>query len=173
MKAVELAWFEVAIGSEVGRLRQLNAMKKGSKPSHSYNREPWADHINGACGELAVAKALGIYFPGSVGTYGQPDLPHQIQVKTRSEHWQELALRETDNSQHRYVLVTGKAPSFRLVGWAQGNQFRIPQYRKYMDENRPPAWVIPHEALWPISSLVEVIQVEINAINKRHLEGAK
>lgn len=150
--AVELSWHEVAMASEIGRLRQLSAVKNGLTDRHGYDGVGWTEHIEGACGEMAVAKALNIYWNGSVDTFSAHDLPG-LQVRTRSKHDYELIVRKGDSDEACWVLVTGKAPRYLVHGWIRG---RDAKQAKWWEAHggRPAAYFVPQCSLRPISTLV-------------------
>jgi hypothetical protein len=116
---VTLTWHEAAMASHVGWMRQLAAIKAGKHDCHGYDGEGWSEHIEGACGELAVAKILGRYWDGSVNTWKADDLPG-LQIRTRSRHDYDLIVRPGDDDQAAWVLVTGRCPEYRVRGWITG-----------------------------------------------------
>lgn len=148
---VHLAWHETAMASEIGRLRQLAAIKAGLLDRHGYAGNGWSEHIEGAMGELVVAKVLGIYWDGSVNTFSRDDLPG-LQVRTRSETYYDLIVRPSDPDDATWVLVTGKCPSYVVRGWIKGSDAKQPQWMKDHG-SRPDAFFVPQEALRPILEL--------------------
>ena len=156
----------------VGRFRQSRAMKLGLKEHNNFNHDPLAAHILGACAELAVAKILGICFSGTIGTYKEPDLPHEIEVRCRTKFWHDLPIYERDKSNRRFVLVTGKSPDFVVHGWADGS-FRKPEFWRKLNPNRPAIWAIPKSRLHPIVSLMRIIHAERAKTIQNLLEGVK
>ena len=158
---VTLTWFEAAMASEVGRMRHLSAIKANRPDRHGFEGAGWNVHIEGACGELALAKVLGVYWDGSVDTFDAPDVG-RLQVRTRSEHDYELIVRPTDSDTSRWVLVTGRCPRYVVRGWISGQEAKRPQWLR-THGGRPPAHFVPHAALHPISTL---------ALEEAHLASA-
>lgn len=148
---ITLEWHEAAMASDVGRMRHLASVKAGRKDAHGYSGLGWSEHIEGACGELSLAKALGIYWDGSVDSFQRPDLPG-IQVKTRSRDDYDLIVRPGDSEQADYVLVTGQCPRYVIRGWISGADAKREEYRRDYG-GRPEAFFVPQSRLRPIESL--------------------
>ena len=142
------------MASEIGRLRQLASVKAGRQDQHGFAGDGWSEHIEGACGEQAVAKALNVYWDGSIDSFKRDDLPG-LQVRTRSNHQWDLLIRPNDPDQAVYVLVTGRCPSYRVHGWIHGHEAKQACWlRDY--GNRPPAYFVPQSALRPIGEMKPV-----------------
>ena len=73
----------------------------------------------GACGEVAVAKAMGRYWGGSVNTFKSIGDLVSVgwEIRTRAEHSYDLIIRDDDQDDRVFVLVTGKAPNYVVRGW--------------------------------------------------------
>lgn len=151
MAPITLTWHEVAMASEIGRLRQLAALKAKRVDQHGFTGDGWSEHIEGACGELAVAKALGRYWDGSINTFTGDDLPG-LQVRTRSSHHYDLLVRPQDKDMTIWVHVTGRCPNYVVHGWLTSHDAKQPVYLKSYG-NRPPAYFVPATALRPLSEL--------------------
>jgi hypothetical protein len=86
-------------------------------------------HLLGACGEYAVASALGVAWSGSVNTFKAPDILDFIQVRTRSWPDYELLVRDSDSSQESFVLVTldltAALPALTIHGWIEGTAAKV------------------------------------------------
>lgn len=148
---VVLSWYEAAMASHVGWMRQLAAIKAGKQDCHGYDGEGWSEHIEGACGEMAVAKMLGIFWDGSVNTWKANDLPG-IQVRTRSRHHYDLIVRPGDDDQATWVLITGRCPSYRVRGWIDGREAKRPEWLAN-HAGRAPAYFVPADQLNPMNEL--------------------
>jgi hypothetical protein len=147
---ITLDWFEVAMASHVGWLRQVHSLKDNRKSGAKLNTAGWTEHCEGACGEYAVAKFLGITWNGSVDTFKADDLPG-IQVRTRSKHDYELIVRKHDTEETNWILVTGVAPDFWVRGWMPGSKAKQSQWlRDY--GGRPEAYFIPTKELLPMDT---------------------
>lgn len=141
------------MASEVGRMRKLASLKNGNKHTHGFDGIGWSEDIEGACGELAVAKFLGIYWNGSVNTFKAPDLPNGIQVRTRSKHDYDLIVRTGDPDNERFILVTGRCPEFRIQGWLYGRDAKQDQFRQTFG-GRPEAFFVPVDHLNPMDTFM-------------------
>lgn len=143
---VTLDWSELELAAAVGLRRQLSSLRDQREDKHGFSGPGWTIHIEGACGELAVAKALGRYWNGSVDNFRGPDLVGFLQIRTRSNAYYDLIVRPDDADQDVYILVTGRAPEFEVHGWIRGRDAKQEMWlRTYGD--RPPAYFVPQSAL--------------------------
>lgn len=149
MVMIELTPSELHHAAMVGSTRQFEAATRGRRNAHGMSDDAWrglANHICGACGEIAVAKALGIYWGGETNTFAAPDLADGIQVRTRREHYMDLIVREGDHNQHRFYLVTGIAPRLVVHGWIKGLDAKRKEWLRTYG-NREPAYFVPKRAM--------------------------
>jgi hypothetical protein len=160
---IELLWHEYAMASEIGRLRQLAAIRRGSPDKHGFEGLGWSEHIEGACGELVVARYLGIYWNGSVDTFKSPDLGANIQVRTRASHTYELIVRPNDADDDIFVLVTGKCPVYRLRGFLRGSEAKMGEYSQ-KHGGRPEAFFVPHARLRPPEELERALSSAVEQL---------
>lgn len=142
------------MASEIGRLRQLAAIRRGSNDNHGFSGLGWSEHIEGACGELAVCKLIGVYWDGGVDTFKLPDIGAKTQVRTRSSHSYELIVRGDDSDDEIFILATGKCPTYRIHGYCYGRDGKKSEYSQ-THGGRPAAYFVPQKALRPISELFE------------------
>jgi|SRR5215472_4110596 len=153
MLVVILTPQEVARAAAVGRERHNEAVRRGYADRHGFVGDGEAIHINGACGELAFAKAMGVEWLGLVNTFkSQADVLH-YQIRTRSQHWYDLLHRDDDKPEEIYVHVTGLAPEFVIRGWIKGADARRPEWRQGHG-GREPAWFVPEADLHSIELLL-------------------
>jgi hypothetical protein len=150
---IHLTGAELYLAAQIGVSRQMEAMRKGLPDRHGFDGlEGWTVHIEGAAGEMAVAKALGVFWGGTVNTFKTTADVGALEVRTRSRHDYELLIRENDADEAVFVLVTGRAPDFNVVGWLKGKEAKQPQWIR-THGGRPPAYFVPHAALHPIEEL--------------------
>jgi len=149
---IRLLPHEVDMAASVGLRRQLSALKAGLRDRHGINPEDgWRVHVEGACGELAVAKFLGMYWDGSVDTFKSiPDLG-PVEIRTRSKHTYDLIVRKDDDPSKVFIHVTGRVPEFRIHGWLRGSGAQREEWWRNHG-GREWAWFAPATALhinWP------------------------
>jgi hypothetical protein len=121
---IRLSWEEVLCGAQVGLRREVKALARGHEDAYGWKRDGWRQHIEGACAELAVSRALDLSWSGiPLATWHGPDVGADIQVRYRPNPDQpDLGLRPTDDPSHRYILVHGSLPDYELVGWCYGHE---------------------------------------------------
>tara|TARA_Y100000004_G_C8893650_1_gene403154 strand:- start:497 stop:967 length:471 start_codon:yes stop_codon:yes gene_type:complete len=151
--SVELRWEEMWHGVHVGASRRIAVLKRGGRDRHGANPEniAWKADIEGACAELAVAKALGIEWPASVDQGSDPDLWPDIEVRRTNPS---LIVRPNDYQDRKYVWVSGWAPKYEVVGWILGadamNEKWLTDFNK---PNRPKCYCVPRRMLCDIEKL--------------------
>jgi hypothetical protein len=149
---IELTNAELLHAGIMGVMRRVSSIKRGLKPQYGFNDEnPWQIDIEGSCGELAVAKALGIYASLGLDTFKAPDLPG-MQIKTRSNHSYELIVRPHDAEDQHYVLVTGKNGKYRVHGWILGKDAKQKKWEQ-THGGRDAAYFVPQDVLKPMDDL--------------------
>ncbi len=145
--AVSLEWHEVMLAAGVGMRRHASALREGRPDRHGFDGDGWGSHVEGACGELAVAKLLNLYWNGSVDTFKDVGDVGTLQVRTRSRHDYELIVRRDDRGSDRFVLVTGKAPRFIVHGYMTAGEAQAhPEWLQTYGA-RPPAFFVPQSEL--------------------------
>lgn len=132
------------MGVHVGSRRQLGArLNDRTARNDMPDEDGWGHHVEGACGEVAVAKFLNVFWSASLETFGmEPDLRPNIEVKTRSSHNYDLLIRKHEDLSQIFVLVTGLAPDFWIRGWAVGADVVSDKWIR-RHGGRPEAWFIP------------------------------
>lgn len=107
---VTLTVREVVTAGEYGVVRRANQLQQAKKTG--WNVTGWEYCIENACGEMAVAKALGLFWSGGISGY---------KVKVRKDHAHSLEAKEDEvqsaNPDTKFVLVTGECPDFTIRGW--------------------------------------------------------
>ena len=146
MIKVTLTSAELMVGAVTGIMRHVSSLQKRRQDRHGFVGDGWGIHVEGACGEMAFAKAMDRYWTASVNAFKGADVGDNIQVKTRSRHSYDLIVRKDDDPDHVFFLVTGLAPDYRVHGWIVG---RDAMQNKWLQTygGRPPAWFVPQDAL--------------------------
>ena len=150
----KLEWHEIMTGATTGMRRQICNIRDGRNHRHTFtdgiDGDAWTNNIEGALGEMFVAKGFGLYWSGSLGNFDAADVG-DIEVRTAAKHNYRLILHPTDNDSARWILVTGRAPDFRVQGWILGEDAKIKKYWEDPKGGRP-AYFVPQSALLPMSA---------------------
>lgn len=143
-------------GASVGVRRQVEALRKNLKDSNGLDplEGGWTQHIEGACGELAVANFLGIAWSASVNNFDGDDVG-PFQVRTRSRHNYDLLIRHPkDRDEKQFILVTGLAPHFLIRGWITAREGKaVGVYGDPTHKGRTKAYFVQQRHLRPMSML--------------------
>ena len=144
---------ELYQAANVGCMRQCTNLRDGRKHRHGADASVgWSLSIEGACGEAAVAKALGIYWSGSLGDFKAKDVgKHQVRTTHHPDGC--LILHKTDLNEDIFLLVTGLAPEYELRGWTQG--FEGKHLKHWRTDTGRPAFFVPQEALYPMAEFIK------------------
>ena len=123
---VSLTPAELSIGSTVGLQRQLKCLQNSRTGKSLENYEEnwgspgkkglWGNSIEGALGEFAVAKYLGLY-PSGIAGKDSTDVGEHYEVRTRPHPLDELFLKKRDKKDKYYILVIGSYGIYNLKGW--------------------------------------------------------
>ena len=113
-------------------------------------KSPVAAHVEGAFGEMVVSKVRNNYFMPTVNNFKEADLGKNVQVRLRTMHDWDLIIRDDDNPDHVFVLVTGYGPEFCVRGWAYARDVMLPEYRANHGGSQE-SWFVPESALKPMT----------------------
>lgn len=150
---IKLEWYEVASCAEVGLRRRIEAIRKGIKDAPGFNRQDkWAIDIEGACGEMAAAKAIAKYWGAGVNTFHAGDVG-PFQVRTSRSSRPMLVVRTQNDPQDTFILVMGEAPHFEVAGWIKGREAMRKKYLRKLDPRRPEVYAVPPADLHPLEEL--------------------
>lgn len=151
---VTLSWPELRLAGHIGIDRFVRARARKWRALYGQGQDEWWAHVLGAWGEIVVAKAANIYWPGDLGCpdNGRPDVGgYHVRARTRSDY--DLIIRDDDDDDGRFVLVVpGALPRFRIIGECLGREGKLPEYRRDYG-GRPPAYFVPQDALRPLDGL--------------------
>ena len=149
---VELTASEMYFAAMVGVRRYINVRKGAHRSPLAENHDVWGNNIEGACGELAFAKAVNIYWDGSINTFKMRADVGLVEVRTRRKAGYELIVRDSDPDGRVFVLVQGEAPRFTVMGWYRSEQAKRPEWLQTHGGGSP-AYFVPNGHLYPISTL--------------------
>ena len=146
------------IQREVECLRGLNGGESVVSDYEKNNNQVgsgglWQNHIEGAMGEFAVAKYLGLY--GLMErSNDHPDVGEHYEVRTRSLRYQELFIKKDEKEDKYYILVQGSYGRYTICGWISA--YEVFTHRDWYHNNEGKTsmryWV-PHEFLHSIETL--------------------
>lgn len=146
---IQLSVAEITTGAITAVMRQVdNIAKSRQGRNNEAGMTDWQLHVEGALGEMAVAKWLKAYWSGEVGNLSAADIQDTIQVRTTARHNGHLILHEWDKDDDLFFLVIGKNGTYKIVGWISGHVGKKLQYWRDPTGSRP-AYFIPALALQP------------------------
>jgi hypothetical protein len=147
---VELSLAELNMAAAAGLWRVMKSHERGlQEKKHCATRSSWEINFGGALGELAFARAFGLYWGGDEGTFKGPDIGNK-QIRTSFKSNGELVVRPGDSETQMFVLVAGSGPGFEIVGWMMGSDAMRDVYWK-AKWGWDPAWFVPQADLNPIN----------------------
>ena len=149
---VKLLWYEILACANVGLHRRIESARKGFKDGAGFNlqAEVWDVDIEGACAEAAFAKWLNVYYTGSVNEPKGKDVG-DFQVRLSRSPDPYLIVSKHNRPSDTFVLVTGRSPSFTMMGWAEGRHVMKPGWLKTFG-SRPAVYAMPVSALQPMDT---------------------
>jgi hypothetical protein len=146
--------------------RQWDAVRAGYDHTKNLNNSldsTWGWHIVGALGEVAVAKALGIYWGGESRTLKDADLavgdtPVQVRASTK---YRGLRIRRNDRDDHLYIACTMLKPwtDWELLGWMRGGDAKRPEWNRPADNLGGESWFVPADDLRCMEDLTVLMEV--------------
>ena len=143
---MELTSDELELAAMIACKRQIQNLFLGRCDAYGAKREGgWSLHIEGAAGEMAVAKWSRSWWAGNLGDLCADDVG-KVQVRTRSRHDYELPIHPSDPDDRAFILVTGLAPRFVLRGWIWGREGKRQEWWRDPAGGRP-AFFVPHTAM--------------------------
>lgn len=155
MTEVTLSWAEMLVAANVGVMRNVQCMKQGRGQGQRHTisgLDPWGVNIEGAAGEMAVAKYLGTFWSGALGDFDAKDVG-RYQVKTNtSRKWDHLIIRDWNPRDGIYIGVLSFMPRYVITGWISGEDG---MKQEFFRDGLPgvPAYFVPRAALRPLSEL--------------------
>ena len=152
-RAIILTWPEAVQAAQVGCMRQIQNLKNGLYDRYGAEAyDGWTFHVEGACGEIVVAKFFDRYWSGSIGDLKAADVG-PLQVRT-TKPGGDLRLHKRDEDDKAFILVTGRCPNYEIVGWLQASDGKHEQYWKDPTGKGRPAYFVPQNRLNQIETLV-------------------
>jgi hypothetical protein len=149
---VELTAQEVQIAALAAVIRTGTALTNALQHRYGYDgSNSWQVEVESSCAELAVCKALGVYWSGLEGP-GARDVKGCEVRHTERDHGR-LILHPSDPDDVPFVLVTGRRGSYDLRGWIYGIDGKKDIYWDDPTRKGRPAFFVPQHALneWELS----------------------
>jgi len=146
---IVLTEIEMEIAAMVGCRRRSESRSNSREYAHGFDGSGgWDIDIEGAAAELAYAKYRGQYWPATVCSFKHADVGANVQIRSTPHANGSLIIRDDDNAEHFYVLLTGTAPTFQVRGYIQGISAQNDEWRQ-APNGRPAAYFVPQSALKP------------------------
>jgi hypothetical protein len=139
---IKLTMEEMMMVTVVAGMRRSESKLNNRKDSHGFNGDgAWDIEIEGCAAEMAYCKLRNQYWSGSVCSFKGADCGDNVQIRHTVRDNGSLIIREGDNDDHYYVLVTGRAPNLKVIGWIKGANAKKEEYKK-SPNGREPAFFI-------------------------------
>jgi hypothetical protein len=145
MTEVKLSYAEILQGAMVGVMRQVQNLKAGRTHRHGGSaNNGWQMNIEGALGEMALAKHLDVYI-GGTGVIRGPDVG-ECDVRTTSGANNRLILHPDDPDDRVFWLLTGANGQYQVRGNILGAEGKQQKWWKDPVGGRP-AYFVPQGEL--------------------------
>lgn len=158
---VTLTWAEMQLAYLVAGQRRIMNMKKGLSGRYGAPEGEGSEELDliAARGEMAVAKALNLFWTGTVGDYGAVDVGGMVEVRTRTKKWHALILHPGDNDNLPFVLADASSPpQIRLAGWIMARDGKRKEFWGDPSGKNRPAYFVDQEHLRPMEELVGMLE---------------
>lgn len=150
---------EMLHGAMVGCTRQIDNAYSSINNAYAA-RHSFDANVLGALGEMAVAKHFGLYWSGNLGNFKAKDVGGaQVRATDTPDgclivHPPPTSGRKGDKPDDPFIFVRLEwdGPTFWLCGWMTGRDCQRLEYWREQGV-RHPAYFVPAEDLWDISSL--------------------
>jgi hypothetical protein len=151
---VRLTQTELMVAAYVGSGRNVQCLTREYTPGAGVGVvNTWTPNIEGAGGEMATAKALGIYYEPIIGNLHADDVgPYQVRTNM-SRRYDDTCLRPRDKPDRVYIGVLSFCPEFELIGWIWGVDGKLDEWLRPGDPGRPPCFYVPRKKLLPMREL--------------------
>ena len=145
------------MAANVGLARRLDSIHKSLNRYKHASKSEWSYDIDGACAELAVAKAMGVYWSGHVGSFKEPDVAN-IHVRSTAHKDGCLIIRDNDPEDYVYILVITECPNYTIVGGISGKKAKQRE-KSTSDQTGAAAWWIEQKNLTDPQTIFKWIKV--------------
>lgn len=156
---VRLTPAEVMTAYQVTAMRRLQNAIRGTPPKHGAPRGPHGEVIDLiACrGEMAVAKALNLYWSGTVGDYGAPDVGGFLDVRTCQGKGHSLILHKEDPNRPFVLAWHESETCVHLIGWTMARDVQREEFWRDPTGEGRWAYFVPQSELRRVGELEPII----------------
>jgi hypothetical protein len=160
MAIVRLSTTEMMVANYVGGARNVQSLVRRWEPAAGVGTaNTWTPNVEGAAGEIAVAKILGIYWEPIVGNPLADDVgPYQVRTNI-SRKYDDLCLRAKDRDDRFYISVLSFAPDFDVLGFIRGAEGKRPEWLRDGTVGRPKCFYVPRDALHDLRELPSIADI--------------
>jgi hypothetical protein len=153
-RRIVLSASEMMVASYVGCARNVQSLTKHWGPAAGVGTSnTWTPNVEGAAGEIAVAKALGIYWQPIIGNHLADDVgPYQVRTNISRKH-DDLCLRPKDRDDRIYISVLSFAPEFMVLGFIKGSDGKQACWLRDGTLGRPQCFYVPRTALHDLGDI--------------------
>ncbi len=145
MIEVRLTSAQMLIAAQVGVQRQVQNLSRNNQDVYGASKlAGWQMHIEGAMGEFALAKHLGIFWDGK-GEWRMRDVG-DFDVRTRSKDYYDLIVHDGDEDDRFIYLLTGVNGRYKVHGGMYAREAKQEKYWKDPAGGRP-AYFVPQRDL--------------------------
>lgn len=159
---VELEWYEYKMAAQVGLDRKVQSILNGHKDRYGSVWTPISDvgwSVVSAVAECAVAKALGMYWDGSINTFSRPDLgDYEIKAQLHhtidpNKHSNFLVIKPNSPNHLVHILVLVHSNTrYEVAGFRRAGDAKFERYEAQVG-NRPMFYRVPADELDSIGLL--------------------
>ena len=151
---IRLTTSEIRRGAMAGLDRMLHVLEAGRQHTHGTpNLGAWERHIEGALGELAFAKYVGLEWDPHIGQVHLPDVgPYEVRT-TSGKDWRgrpqetSLILHQKDNDKALFFLLVGSIGHYDIMGGIRGKNGKVDRWWRSPGPHGRPAYFVPKEIL--------------------------
>jgi hypothetical protein len=151
---ITLTATELMVAAYVGSARNVQSLiQKWSPASGAGLHDTWTPNVEGAAGEMAAAKYLGIYWQPIIGNSNADDVGfYQVRTNISRKHT-DLCLRQRDNPDKIYISVLSFLPNFEILGWIFGRDGKLNKFLRDGSVDRPQCFYVPRTVLHPMCEI--------------------
>jgi hypothetical protein len=160
MFAVKLDEDEIGVASHLAGLRHIRAIRENMKKGHGEEDRRWWDReVHGMMAEMAVAKAVQVYWMGKRDDFGKQGDVMGLEVRGTPHEWGHLIIYANDVPNRPHVLVIVRRTECVVLGWKYPADSHDPDWYKAENEVRagsPEQWWVPWKETVPIETAEEL-----------------